>query len=100
MNKPSTVNIELNTQDKLLDLKLAIWETQLVEIYPNVCFSAEFDHVHQTAQVQIQFENIDDQLHWQLTWPLFCSRTNSWLTMSQFVVNCPYEKFKRNICQH
>jgi hypothetical protein len=93
VNKPSSIRVELDTRDRLLDLKLAIWETQLVELYPNVCVFAEFDNLHQTARLSIQFENEGDQLHWQLTWRDAAQKAVAgWLTLSQNQLCCLYEK--------
>lgn len=91
---------QFDTRDPLLDLKLAIWETQLEEHYPNSTLQARFDQVHNLAQVKVTFDNDGDRLHWQLS----CANSNNqmpgWLTLSQFVLNCENEKHTRNLCEH
>lgn len=57
----------MDLHDTWLDLKLAFWETQLSENYPEAHLTYEFDVLHGVAQIEIQFQNLEDHVQWCLS---------------------------------
>lgn len=87
-----TARIVLDLRDPLLDLKLAVWQTQLEDVYPGAKISCSFDQVTLRACVEIQFANSDEQLHWQMSWSNPSQQANSWLTYGCGMLSCTHEQ--------
>ena len=95
-----TAKIVLDLRDPLLDLKLAVWQTQLEEVYPGATISCSFDQVTLRASVEIEFANSDEQLHWQMSWSNPAEQANSWLTYGYGVLSCTHEQQNNHLLQH
>ena len=66
VDEPVCVNLSFPVTDRLWDLRLAFWETQLHEQYPTAKIHAQWDLNHNQAHVQIEFDNAYDAAHWHL----------------------------------
>lgn len=60
------VHLSFDLRDRLWDLKLAILETQLQEIYPDVVVESHCDSTNLLGHVHIYFNSLEDLVHWQL----------------------------------
>ncbi len=59
----------LNSQDRLIDLKVAVLESKLADLYDGVCFQLQRDLSGKPNKMLIEFANEYDMLHWCLTCP-------------------------------
>jgi len=55
--------------DRLSDLKLAMLESQLEDLYDSVSIEVHDDAVTQKVKVVLTFTDPDDQAHWILSQP-------------------------------
>jgi hypothetical protein len=67
VHDPLCVTLKFVVTDRLWDLRLAFWETQLQDLYPTAQITSECDHVHNQAHVKIEFDSQEDATHWYLT---------------------------------
>jgi hypothetical protein len=63
------VQLSFDSNDRLIDLRLAVLESQLDDTYEGVCIQVDHNQIRSTVVVQIGFENQDDQLHWLMSHP-------------------------------
>ena len=59
----------LNIQDRLIELKVAVLESKLADLYDGVCFQLQRDLSGKPNKMLIEFANEYDMLHWFLTIP-------------------------------
>jgi len=90
------VQLSFESSDRLLELKMAIWETQLQDLYPTAQIICTYDHVFNQGRVTIQFQSGDDHVHWCLSQPEY-HKLNHLLTYQVPMLNCVYEKEFGNI---
>jgi hypothetical protein len=88
------VCIKFDLSDKLLDLKLAVWETQLEELYPSATISCTFDPIYNLATVKVFFADQEEALHWQLSNQTITVDPLGWLTYSAKLLSCAHEQTK------
>ena len=67
MNTRYPVKIQLPQKDRLVDLKLAVLESQLEELYPQVVLELEQSQYGDSINVTIDFATREDQVHWILS---------------------------------
>lgn len=99
MSTTATSTLTLDLRDPLLDLKLAVWQTQLEEVYPGAIFTCRFDHMRLQAELVIEFDNVDEQMHWQLSSSFPIVDPHNWLTYEPMLLKCSNEQ-KNHILQH
>lgn len=90
------MQLNFESPDKLLELKMAIWETQLQDLYPTAHITCAYDHVHNHGHVTIEFTSGEDHVHWCLSQPA-CSQLNHLLTYHMPLLNCTHEQQIRSI---
>lgn len=59
----------LNSQDRLIDLKVAVLESKLMDLYDGVSFQLDKDISGTPNKLIIEFANEYDMLHWFMTIP-------------------------------
>jgi ribosome-associated translation inhibitor RaiA len=63
------VDITLNTRHTYQDLQLAVWQQALLDTYDHVqVHIQQVPHTNQ-AQVSIQFNSLQDLVHWRMSQP-------------------------------
>jgi hypothetical protein len=63
------VQLSFSSNDRLIDLRLAVLESHLGDTYDGVHIQVDHNQIHSTVTVQIGFENQADQLHWLMSHP-------------------------------
>jgi hypothetical protein len=62
------VDITLNTRHTYQDLQLAVWQQALLDTYDHVQVHILDAHDHQ-VRVCIQFDSLQDLVHWRMSQP-------------------------------
>ena len=99
VNSSLCVHLTFDTSDRLWDLQLAFWESHLQDVYPTAHITARCDHLHHQATVSIQFDNMDDLLHWYLTQDSKIDQAPL-LTQVSHMLICDHEQKNRNLRIH
>ena len=63
------VKIRIPQKDRLADLKLAVLESQLEDLYPEVVLELEQSKYGDYINITIGFATSEDQVHWLLSNP-------------------------------
>jgi hypothetical protein len=93
---PLCVTLKFEVTDNLWDLRLAFWETQILDMYPTAHVTSSCDHVHNQAQVKIEFGNPEDATHWYLMHD-HDHIHNQLLTAADYMLSCDNEYHTRYV---
>lgn len=63
------MKIRIPQADRLADLKIAVLESQLEDLYPEVALELAQDQFGSTINITIDFATREDQVHWILSQP-------------------------------